>query len=236
MRLFSRNAKTEKSKGDGALILPLQLSPATESVPFGGKNTCPEASSCTKACLKFAGMNNMPTHENVRVRRTLLYFDDPEEFHRLINKELAALRRKADKAGMTAAARPNTLSDLPRLGIRTANENPDMEIYDYTKRLKFWKKHGHERPDNYTVVLSRSETNEDLWNELMNTGEWAGAVVFDTDDPANFPTHYMGHPVENGDASDSRWKTPKGTVVGLTLKGTNKAKQEARDSGFAVPC
>ena len=236
MRLFSKNAKTEKSKGDGALILPLQLSPATESVPFGGKNTCPEASSCTKACLKFAGMNNMPTHANVRVRRTLLYFDDPEEFHRLVNKELAALRRKADKAGMTAAARPNTLSDLPGWAYVPRTRTRTWRYMITPSVSSSGKSMGDERPDNYTVVLSRSETNEDLWSELMSTGDWAGAVVFDTKDPADFPTHYMGYPVENGDASDSRWKTPKGTVVGLTLKGTNKAKQEARDSGFAVPC
>ena len=237
MRLFSQNHKTELSKGDGAIILPLQLSPATESVEHGGKNMCAEYSpGCIKACLKKAGMNVMPTHVAARVRKTLFYLNEQEEFHRQADKELEALKRKAAREDMIPATRPNTLSDVPQLGIRIATDHPDLQVYDYTKRLKWWRKHSEERPDNYAVVLSRSETNEDLWNELMSTGDWAGAVVFDTKDPAEFPTHYMGFPVENGDASDSRWKTPRGTVVGLTLKGTNEAKQKARDSGFAVPC
>lgn len=238
MRLLTRSqSKTDKSKNDGAIVWAMQFSPATESVEHGGKNMCAEFSpGCIKACLKKAGMNIMPTHVAARIRKTLLYLNEEEEFHRLANKELEALKRKAAREGMTPATRPNTLSDVPQFGIRIANDHPDLQVYDYTKRLKWWKKHSDKRPDNYAVVLSRSETNDDLWNEMMSTGEWAGAVVFDTDDPANFPTHYMGYPVENGDASDSRWKTPKGTVVGLTLKGTNEAKQEARDSGFAVPC
>ncbi len=175
MRLFSRNSKTEKSKGDGALILPLQLSPATESVPHGGKNMCAEASQgCAKSCLKKSGMNIMPTHVAARVRKTLLYLNEQEEFHRLANKELEALKRKAAREGMIPATRPNTLSDVPQLGIRVATEHPDLQVYDYTKRLKWWKKHSDKRPDNYAVVLSRSETNDDLWNEMMSTGEWAG--------------------------------------------------------------
>jgi hypothetical protein len=44
----------------------------------------------------------------------------------------------------------------------------------------------------------------------------------------------MGLPVISGDLDDARFTDPKGVIVGLYLKGTNKAKQAARDSGFAV--
>ena len=151
-----------------------------------------------------------------------------------MNHELQAHKRKAERLGLEPACRPNTLSDVPQMAIRVAEENPWLQAYDYTKRLKWWAKHGGRRPDNYTVVLSRSETNEDQWVSMMRTGKWAGAVVFDTGDPEEFPTHYMGFPVVNGDSDDTVWRAKPGVVRGLTLKGTKAAKKAARDGGFAV--
>ena len=230
-RLLGRNAKTIKSRGTGALVASHQLAPATESVPYGGVHMCAEASAgCISACLKYAGMNVMPTHANARVRRTLWWLRDPLGYHAQLNKELRAHKRKADRLDMEAWARPNTLSDKPALGIIAAQDNPDIGFYDYTKRLKWWAKHKGNKPDNYFIVLSRSESNHERWLRMMRTGEWVGAVVFD----GPMPDTYIGFPVVDGTKDDSVWLSPPGTIRGLQLIGTNKAKQAARDSGFSV--
>ena len=230
-RLLGTNAKTLKSRKTGALVASHQLSPAKESVPFGGVHMCPEASQgCTAGCLKNAGMNVMPTHLSARVRRTLYWLRQPDQYHTQLNKELGAHKRKAGRLGLEPWARPNTLSDQPELAIRCCEENTDMEFYDYTKRLKWWIKNLHRKPDNYFLVLSRSESNHNRWLELMNTGEWVGAVVFD----GPMPSTWHGFPVVDGTTDDSVWLSPPGTIRGLKLIGTNAAKQAARESGFAI--
>ena len=230
-RLLGTNAKTLKSSKVGALVASHQLSPATESVPFGGVNMCAEASKgCSAACLKNAGMNVMPTHLDARVRRTLYWLRYPDLYHAQFNKELAAHKRKAARLKLEPWARPNTLSDQPELAIRCSEENQDMKFYDYTKRLKWWTKNAHRKPSNYFLALSRSESNHDRWLAMMHTGEWVGAVVFD----GPMPDTYLGFPVVDGTADDSIWLSPPGTIRGLKLIGTNKAKQAARESGFAI--
>jgi hypothetical protein len=230
-RLLGTNAKTLKSEKTGALVASHQLSPATESIPFGGVHMCAEASDgCMGGCLKHAGYNVMKTHLSARVRRTLYWLRQPEQYHHQLNKELQAHARKAERLNLEAWARPNTLSDQPELAIRCCEDNPDMNFYDYTKRLKWWIKNLHRQPSNYFLVLSRSETNHDRWLQLMNTNKWVGAVVFD----GPMPSTWHGFPVVDGTTDDSVWLSPPGTIRGLKLIGTNEAKQKARDSGFAI--
>ena len=230
-RLLGTNAKTQKSEKTGALVASHQLSPATESIPFGGIHMCAEASDgCMGGCLKNAGMHVMPTHLSARVRRTLYWLRQPEQYHHQLNKELQAHARKAERLNLEAWARPNTLSDQPELAIRCCEDNPDMKFYDYTKRLKWWTKNLHRQPSNYFLVLSRSETNHDRWLQLMNTNEWVGAVVFD----GPMPSTWHGFPVVDGTTDDSGWLSPPGTIRGLKLIGTNEAKRKARESGFAI--
>jgi hypothetical protein len=230
-RLLGTNAKTIKSAKTGALVASHQMSPATESVAHGGVNMCAEASAgCAGACLKNAGMNVMPTHMLARINKTVWWVREPERYHIQLNKEVQAHRRKAERLGLEAWVRPNTLSDQPRMAIQAATDNPDVGFYDYTKRLKWWAKHRDKMPDNYFVVLSRSESNHERWLSMMRTGEWVGAVVFD----GPMPDTYLGFPVVDGTKDDSVWLSPPGTVRGLQLIGTNKAKQAARESGFAV--
>ena len=230
-RLLGTNAKTQKSEKTAALVASHQLSPATESIPFGGVHMCAEASDgCMGGCLKNSGMNVMPTHLSARVRRTLYWLRQPEQYHHQLNKELQAHARKAERLNLEAWARPNTLSDQPELAIRCCEDNPDMKFYDYTKRLKWWTKNLHRQPSNYFLVLSRSETNHDRWLQLMNTNEWVGAVVFD----GPMPSTWHGFPVVDGTTDDSVWLSPPGTIRGLKLIGTNEAKRKARESGFAI--
>ena len=230
-RLLGTNAKTQKSEKTGALVASHQLSPATESIPFGGVHMCAAASDgCMGGCLKNSGMNVMPTHLSARVRRTLYWLRQPEQYHHQLNKELQAHARKAERLNLEAWARPNTLSDQPELAIRCCEDNPDMKFYDYTKRLKWWTKNLHRQPSNYFLVLSRSETNHDRWLQLMNTNEWVGAVVFD----GPMPSTWHGFPVVDGTTDDSVWLSPPGTIRGLKLIGTNEAKRKARESGFAI--
>lgn len=230
-RLLGRNAKTEKSAKTGALVASHQMSPATESVEYGGVNMCAEASAgCIGACLKNAGMNVMPTHVRARVNKALWWLREPDPYHAQFNKEVQAHKRKAERLGLEPWVRPNTLTDRPMFAIRTARENPSVYFYDYTKRLKWWQKHKNKRPDNYFIVLSRSESNHERWLRMMQTGEWVGAVVFD----GPIPDTYLGFPVVDGTKDDSVWLSPPGTIRGLQLIGTNKAKQAARESGFAV--
>ena len=230
--LLGSNTKTEKAKGLGIRTASLSLAPASESIPYGGRNMCPKASEgCAAACLIYAGCNGLPYNSLLRIAKTLVFLFNRDAFTALLNAELERHIRNSLKAGMVPAFRSQTLHDHPSYGRKIAQRFPDLRVYDYTAISSFavGQMNGGTMPDNFHLTVSRKEDNHLDWITALRAGVNV-AVVFDGPLPATF----AGYPVIDGDEHDARFLDPKGVVVGLKLKGTKAAKQAARDSGFAV--
>ena len=217
------NAKTVKGEKKGYLTGILYLAPAMTS---GVLNVCPKASEgCKKACLFTAGRGAYNKVQEARKRKTLEYYNDRDGFIETLLNDISIARKVAAKKDLTLVLRPNGTSDLPILGRKVAEANPDIQVYDYTKISKPWER----VLPNYDLTFSRSETNENECADALDHGINV-AVVFSTKPGHALPETYLGYKVVDGDDTDLRFLDEKGVVVGLRAKG--KAKKD--DTGFVV--
>lgn len=237
-KLFSISADTKTVKGEklGVLTAIMYLAPHMVS----GFQTCAGATpGCAAACLYTAGRAKMfNTIQQARIRKTVEFFTQREQFMNQVVKDLEHLVRKAAKMNMTPAARPNGTSDIPwekmavvRGGVKYRNMMeafPEIQFYDYTKILG--RKTALAMP-NYHLTYSLSESNDDKAVEALRQG-YNVAVVLDITRTETKPETWGGYPVINGDETDVRFYDPKGGhIVALSAKGD--ARHDT--SGFVRP-
>lgn len=240
MKLLSTpqsNPKVAKNLKQGVLTAPLHLAPYNLS----GYQVCPMASKgCAAACLNTAGRGgifkkgeNTNAIQQARIRKTKLYFNNREEFMRLLWNDVVSLYNKANKQSLSCGIRLNATSDIPweRVSIEGYNGKtyknimeafPYIQFYDYTKR--------HNRknlPDNYHLTYSLCEDNDDRALQAYHNGMNV-AAVFRKELPASFILKGVEIPVIDGDEHDYRPADPQGVIVGLKAKG--KARHDT--SGF----
>jgi hypothetical protein len=153
------NHKSVKGEAQGYLQAMLYLSPATEA---GGKTLCPHSTpACREGCLAHAGRNSMPKAVGARLRRTLAYLNDREQFMRDLVAELRIMQRAADDAGMTLAVHLNGTTDIrweeERIGAYTVFDLFDRARFaDYTR---FPPQHRHV-PPNWHLTYSLADHDE----------------------------------------------------------------------------
>lgn len=224
------NPKLAKGMKQGVMSAPLHLAPADLS----GFEVCPMATDgCRKACLHTAGNPaHMAGKQRARVARTQLYFKQRELFMSVLIVEIAALVRKAEKAGMLPAIRLNATSDITWERVRFTHNGkqyanlmeyfPDVQFYDYTKRAN---RKGI--PSNYHVTFSLAEGNDTQAIEALNNGLNV-AVVFNVKRGQPLPDNFsiyrpsgagLNTLVIDGDETDFRPSDPRGVIVGLRAKG-----------------
>jgi hypothetical protein len=229
--LLGTNTKIVKNTKDGWLTAGLSLAPHRSA--GDGINTCPQASpGCVASCLQFAGRNNFSYLQRLRAAKTRFLYNYNDTFYDRLNSEVFKHIKKAKRKGLQPAIRPNVLSDIPGMAVHIANlcaaVGAPIKVYDYTKRISWVSKWA---PHHASVhwVLSRSERNHNRVFDMP----YNVAVVFDT---KVLPETYMGRRVVDGDESDARFLEDydEPVVIGLKLKGTTKAKNHARKTGFAV--
>ena len=228
--LSTANPKIQKGTKLGYLSFILHLAPADLS----GHNTCPKATAgCKAACLNTAGRGGMfKKGENTnmiqkaRIRKTLAFFNDREQFMADLAKDIRKGIKQATKLGLTPVFRLNGTSDLSfeKYEVEGAKNIfalfPDVQFYDYTKVL------GRKVADiaNYHLTFSAADGNDADVNKAIAQGMNV-TVVFD-----KIPAEYKGKPVFNADETDLRFLDPKGVVLGLKAKG--RAKKDT--TGFVV--
>lgn len=219
--LTENNPKILKGLAKGYLSAVLHLAHAKKS----GYNVCPWASpECIKLCLDDnSGRGRMPQAKEARIRRTRLLFEHPEVFKMMLERDIQAFIRKAERKGLKPALRLNGTSDLPELAIEFARKFPTVQFYDYTKGLETLLR--DDLPSNYHLTFSRSEVNEKESQVALANG-YNLAVVFE-----DKPETYNGYPVVDGDEDDLRFLDPKGVVIALSDKGNVASRSER---GFVV--
>jgi len=232
--------KTRKGEKLNILTGILYMAPSDES----GYNVCPMAlkrdeladgikSICSQSCLTFAGKGLMPAVRAARVRRTKLYFEDRPTFMALVEQDINALVREADRKGFDGLViRLDGTSDLG-LAAHFAPLFPSVQFVDYTKVVKraHAMAYAKDWPRNWNVTFSASEVTDDaLIRGLLDDGVNVSVVFAGK----TLPAEYLDHPVIDGDETDLRHLDPLGVIVGLRMKGVSNAfKQAGADSGFA---
>lgn len=233
--LTTENHKTIKGEKLGFKTYILYMAPFTANSK--GVNLCPHASAgCVQSCLVGSGFGGMyPMVAEGRKNKAEYFLANRTEFLAQLDFEIARAIR-VNKGKNKVAVRLNGTSDIRwekfkvRDGKNLFELYPQIKFYDYTKNhLRF----DQELPKNYSLVFSRSETNEEKALELLSRGHNV-AVVFN-----KLPKTYKGYKVVDGDISDLRFKDKKGVIIGLKYKkntGKNGAEKNkaALTSGFVV--
>ena len=224
MKLLSKsNAKLVKGEKLGWLTLGLSLAPYTMS----GKNLCPNATlGCSTACLFSAGMGRFPNVKAARIAKAQFFNNNQSNFLLQLQKEITAGVKKAAKLGQKFAVRLNVVSDVAweRLGI--FEKFPMVQFYDYTKSpFRALQFAAGKMPANYHLTFSRSESNADAVQNVLNAGGNV-AVVF----RGALPAVWQGKKVVDGDKSDLRFLDESNVIVGLVQKGLAKKDK----SGFVL--
>jgi len=223
--------KTAKSNKLGKYLTAIQyLAPADMS----GTNLCSHASpGCISGCLFTAGN---PIHlqgkTKARLARTRFYLEERSAYKIVLYAEILNHVKRCAKLELKPAVRLNGTSDIvwERIFPELFRIFSDVQWYDYTKIPKRMMR-GWERPKNYFLAFSRSETNQaDCETILQDNPRSKIAVVFSPYRTQPLPKTYKGCKVINGDAHDLIFQHKGARVIGLRAKG------EARTdtSGFVV--
>lgn len=205
--MTDKNPKLLKGMAAGWINIGLSLAPHKSS----GKNVCNHASPiCIRACLNTAGRGRMDSAQNARIRRTVLFREDPETFWSHVRHDIDRSFKKSDKV----CVRMNVYSDLPWENIEVSGAGRSiMECYPLVKFYDYTKVPGRTVEGNYHLTFSLSETNEVAARKEMELGKNL-AVVF-----REKPSEFWGVPVIDGDKNDLRFLDVSPAVVGLTPKG-----------------
>mgnify|MGYP003119014123 FL=1 len=195
-----------------------------------GKNTlCPYAkiAKCNEACLNTAGMGKFSNVQQSRIRKSLLFLNEPQEFMRQLVQDVNKFLKECDRLGKKPALRLNGTSDIQWETIEVdGHENifamfPQIQFYDYTKIPTRKVEH----IPNYHLTWSYSEAN-DKYATLFDKVSNNIAVVFRD----VLPKVFKGLKVIDGDKHDMRFLDDTQVVVGLIAKGQGKKDT----SGFVI--
>lgn len=223
MKLLSTtNYKTSKGEKLGILTGILYLAPAKIS----GYEVCPMRSAgCTAACLYTAGMGAFSNVQQARIKKTKMFFEQREEFFKLLHKDIKSLIAKAKKENLVPAVRLNGTSDINWVRFKIFEQYPEVQFYDYTKMLN----HLTKDVANYHITFSKNESNDVDCKIALERG-YNVAVVFNTKKGVSLPPFWNDYPVYDGDDTDVRFYDPDNHVIGLRAKGM--AKKD--NSGFVI--
>lgn len=231
---ISKNGKVNHQYTYSFYLAPAKLS---------GYNVCPFSTpECRKGCLNTSGRAGMEIlsgkHKtmNARIKKTRLFFEQPDFFMSWVIAEIKKYKAKAEKDGYYFSVRLNATSDIDWAKVLINDKNifeifPEVDFYDYTKNhFKFDYK-----PLNYHLTYSYTGRNWKYCKNLLDRG-FNIAVVFNVKKAKELPTMFRGYKVINGDLTDYRIADEKGIIVGLKWKriADREAEKEVLNSCFVI--
>jgi hypothetical protein len=202
--------------------------------------------------LWFAGRRVMMESRQSAIARTKLWMLDRKQFLTILKKELISKSRKYAKQSESLWFRFNTASDIRVHRMPEVMETilPHVAgMYDYTAelaRINDYLGDAWKYPNYHLTFSVKEDTPASDVVSVLDRGGNVAMVVDTTYKPqqkeygvlpafVRFNGSRAKYRVVDGDIHDLR--TPhtdgNGAVVMLRLKGTNDAKQLAREYGFA---
>jgi len=226
----SADSKTVKGLKKGFLTGIVYLMPDDKLCPMSA------LAGCREGCLVAAGRAaTFQTIGKARAARTAFFRADRGAFMALLRLEIAAMIRKAERAGLTPAIRLNGTSDInwanvsdPADGQTLFEAFRDTQFYDYSKSPSILRAAAGE--PNWHLTASYSGANGQYRDLITAAARKYGAnlaVVFRT---KVMPAEFNGQRVVSGDETDLRFLDDKGVIVGLSAKGPAKKDR----GGFVV--
>ena len=195
-----------------------------------GKNTlCPYAkiAKCNEACLNTAGMGKFSNVQQSRIRKSLLFLNDRQEFMRQLVQDANKFLKECDRLGKKPALRLNGTSDIQWETIEVDGYKnifamfPQIQFYDYTKIPTRKVEH----IPNYHLTWSYSQANDKYATMFDKVSNNIAVVFRDV-----LPKVFKGLRVIDGDKHDMRFLDDTQVVVGLVAKGQGKKDT----SGFVI--
>lgn len=219
--LSALNEKTPKAEKVGILSAILYLAPATMASP---KTVCPySTAACREGCLFSAGRGRTPRVINARMRRTLMYLNERDQFFDELVGELYEMQQAAWLNGMTLSIRLNGTSDIKwedeRLDGKTLFELfGHARFHDYT-RIPFQ----HRRvPENWHLTWSAADAPLSEIAAQLRQGRNVAAIVPEHE-KAQAPQWFVMGDTEvqivDGEEHDARFLDPSPALVLLKPKG-----------------
>lgn len=189
-------------------------------------NLCKKATiGCATACLYHQGIFktsnfNKNKIKQARIKRTLKFLIQKDEFFSKLTKEIRSLSRKAAKLGLTPAVQLNGTSDVlwEKENFMFEEEEqknimeffPNVQFFDYTKYdiAKQRKK----LPKNYHLTYSRAGSNKgkiiDDWESITKIldNNTDVAIIFTKEMKERIldNSRYQGYKVIDGDVYNCR--------------------------------
>jgi hypothetical protein len=217
----SSNAKIGKNE---LATVSLTLQSATVATVLDGYNvytlnTCTSAGLCTALCVLKHGKGSLPAVIRARNWRTWLLVRYPEMFAVLLAYELDTVSATHGKF----LARLNVNSDILWHLVPELFASDGMHAYDYTKHLEVLATADGWVLPNYRLVYSLNERTDDMLARFFLDRGGVVAMVTNrakTQAVAEWAVIAgTAYRVEDGDLTDDRYATPRGTVVDLYAKG-----------------
>ena len=227
--LSSGSTKIEKSNKLSDKYFSRIIYLAPDDLADGKRTLCPFAkkAGCSEACLNTAGHGKFSNVQQARIRKSLLFLNDQQEFMRQLVEDVNKFLKECDRLGKKPALRLNGTSDIQWEHIKVeGHENifamfPQIQFYDYTKIPTRKVEH----IPNYHLTWSYSEADSKYAALIKNVSNNI-AVVF----REALPEVFKGFKVIDGDKHDMRFLDETQVVVGLVEKG--EAKKDT--SGFVI--
>ena len=195
--------------------------------------------------MLFAGLRVTPQARYAAVAQTLWLFGDRESFLAQLHRDIGQHVKRSEKLQLVPLIRLNMASDLEWTDV--IEKWPDVTFVDYTKiRNRFESYLNGKLPKNYHLTFSRHEKHtERLLASFLQRGGNVSQVFDIAYNGARGTFEALPEfatiadlkvPVIDGDKHDVRLPQVDGSgvIVGLRVKGTNSAKESARESGFAT--
>lgn len=219
--LTNTSAKLDKSQTKQWLNKIMYLE------PHYNNDVCKGASKgCKASCLVNSGRMLMPSAQQARQKRTQLYFEQRELFMMQLKGEIAQALAQANKQAKQLAIRLNGTSDIDWSEIYKSF--PMVQFYEYTKRIDLIKRNSDINNVHYTFSKHENHSPKQV-KAVLDKGINV-TVVYN----GLVPKTWQGLDVIDGDKHDRRFEDKTGKIVGLKLKGTKQAKQQAIETGFAI--
>ena len=217
----------------------IYLAPANTS----GYNVCSHSTpECRMGCLAtsgraaieiFSGINMI---RNARVKKTKLFYEEPEFFMAWMFAEIRSKQAKAQRDGFYFSVRLNATSDIDWAKVLVNGQTifeifPEITFYDYTKNHNKF----NDIADNYHLTLSYTGRNWNACTAMLAKGHNV-AMVFNVKNVIDLPAMYKGYKVVNGDLTDYRVDDAKGIIIGLKWKriADRQAERNVLNSCFVI--
>ena len=181
-----------------------------------------KAAGCFTDCLKSAGRGVFQSVAKSRQNKTWYWLNDQAGFLTQLAAELHNFEKLCTRQNVAGWVRLNTISDIAFEDYGIPQAFPNLNFYDYSKRVKRFAN----LPDNYRLILSYSGRRQYAKTVAARPAGVPMAVVFGGD---GLPDYWNGERVIDGDVSDLI-NLEAGCIVGLRAKG----KAKTNDNDFVV--